>query len=292
MLMIAGAASAPSPAEAKSRKCDRVAKKGAAAARFVRSLRSGQTGCLRGVTYRADAGIKFTRPNVTLRSRPGKRATVVGRVWIARGANRVTIRNLNLDGRNPKDQASPVVNANRARFRNNDVTNRHTGICFVIGDDDYGHATGTVIRGNRIHGCGRLPATNHDHGIYVAHASRTKIVNNRIYRNADRGIQLYPDADHTLVKGNVISRNGQGIIFSGNSNHVSEHNLVQGNVIKNSMIRWNVDWNWRGDRVGSGNILRRNCIYGGVRDSGNGGIRTPFRGFVAHNNTTRKKRCD
>lgn len=291
-LLLAAAALLPAaPAAARAGVCDRVAGPGQGPKSFVRSLRAGETGCLRDGTYRAPAeGIKFARPGVTLRSRPGSRATVIGRLWIAAGADRVTIRGLRLDGRNPKDQASPVVNANGATFRNNDVTNHHTGICFLIGHQRFGRASGTVIRDNRIHHCGRLPATNHEHGIYVAYATGTRIVGNRIYRNADRGIQLYPDADRTLVSGNVIARNGQGLIFSGGSDDVSEHNVVKRNVIKKSNVRFNVEWNWRG-RVGEGNVLRRNCIFGGARDEGNGGIREPFLGFVARRNTTRKQRC-
>ena len=291
-LIITGASIAPAPAAAKSRSCDRTAPKGADPGSFVRSLRAGQTGCLRGGVYRASSkGIKFSRPKVTLRSRPGTRATVVGRLWIAKGANGVTVRGLKLDGTNPKRQASPVVNANNATFRYNDVTNGHTAICFLLGHDDFGRANGTLIRDNRIHDCGRLPATNHHHGIYVAFATGTKIVDNRIYRNADRGIQLYPDADRTLVAGNVISRNGQGIIFSGSSKNVSENNLVAGNVIKNSRLRFNVEWNWRNGNVGAGNLLTQNCIFGGVKDEGNGGIKTPFLGFAAQKNTISEARC-
>lgn len=291
-VLIVGDSLDPAPADAKSRGCDRTAGKGADPGAFVKSLRAGQTGCLQGRTYTASKdGVKFSRPNVTLTSRPGSRATLVGRVWIAEGANGVTVRNLKLDGRNAKNQASPVVNANKATFYNNEVTNRHTGICFLLGHDDFGRASGTVIRHNRIHDCGRLPATNHEHGIYVAFATGTKIIDNRIYRNANRGVQLYPDADRTLVTGNVISRNGQGIIFSGSSKNVSENNLVKGNVIKNSRLRFNVESNWLNGRVGGGNVLRGNCIFGGVKDEGNGGIKTPILGFAARNNTIRQSRC-
>ena len=72
-----------------------------------------------------------------------------------------------------------------------------------------------VIEGNRIHDCGELPAANHDHGIYVGNAAGRSIRDNWIYDNADRGIQLYPDADRTAITGNVIDGNGQGVIFGG-----------------------------------------------------------------------------
>ena len=292
LLFVVLDARAPSVAEAGVGYCDRSSSPRQSPQAFVESLRPGQTGCLRpGVHIAGRDGIKFSRPRVTLRSRGRGPATLVGRVWIARGANNVKIRDLVLDGRNPKGQASPTVNANRAVFRDNEVTNRHTAICFLLGHDDWGRASRTRILHNRIHDCGRLPATNYDHGIYVAFATRTVIHRNLIYNNADRGIQLYPDADGTLITDNVISGNGQGIIFSGTSKHVSSNNLVKRNIVANSALRYNIEWNWQGNQVGTGNVVRRNCIFGGAKDKGGGGIRAPYVGFVARDNRVRASRC-
>ena len=83
-----------------------------------------------------------------------------------------------------------------------DITNHHTGICMSLGSlDTYGRADRAMIRDNHIHDCGRMPATNYDHGIYVAAADDVVIRDNFIYDNADRGIQLYPDAQDTRVAG-------------------------------------------------------------------------------------------
>lgn len=292
LLLVILDARAPSVAEAGVGYCDRSSSPRQSPQAFVRSLRPGQTGCLRpGVHIAGRDGIKFSRPRVTLRSRGRGPAILVGRVWIARGANRVKIRDLVLDGRNPRDQASPVVNANRTVFRDNEITNRNTAICLLLGSDDYGRAVGTRILHNRIHDCGRLPATNHDHGIYVAFATRTVIQRNRIYDNADRGIQLYPDADGTLITDNVISGNGQGIIFSGTSKHVSSNNVVKRNIVKNSTLRFNIEYNWKGSHVGGGNVVKRNCIFGGAKDEGGGGIKAPYVGFAARDNRVRESRC-
>ena len=76
--------------------------------------------------------------------------------------------------------------------------------------DEYGRARGTVIERNRIHNCGQLPPTNHHHGIYVEASDGARITDNWIYDNADRGMQLFPDAQGTYIARNVIDGNGAG----------------------------------------------------------------------------------
>jgi parallel beta-helix repeat protein len=271
--------------------CDRVIKPRQNPVSFVRSIPAGRTGCLREGTRHASGWVRFSRPNVTLRSLPGQRAKLVGRIWIARGANGVTIRGLRLNGHNKERLPSPTVNANNVSFKGNGITNNHTATCFILGNRKYGRARGTLIENNRIHDCGKLPATNHQHGIYVAYARGTVIRGNTIYDNADRGVQLYPDADRSLITGNSIYGNGQGIIFAGDGIHTSQNNLVSGNVIKNSRLRFNVESSWSG-QIGTGNMVRGNCIFGGARDSISGGIQQPSVGFDARNNVIRKERCD
>ena len=262
--------------------CDQIAEPGPGARLFVASLSRGETGCLREGIHSASDVIELLSPAVTLTSYPGEQATLTGRLVITREADQATIENLTLDG-SPGDGPSPTVNAADVVFLGNDVTNRHTGICFVLGDDKYGEANGTLIENNRIHDCGRLPATNQDHGIYAAHASGTVIRNNLIYGNADRGIQLYPDADDSLVTDNVIDGNGEGVIISGNDESSSDDNLIEGNLITNSTIRYNVESNWPGP-IGSGNMVRGNCVFGGARGDSQGGIETPADGFEALDN--------
>jgi Right handed beta helix region/Polysaccharide lyase len=236
------------------------------AEKLVSSLSSGQTGCLRAGTYSTDNQVKVSKAGITLASYPGERARLKTRLWIAEGANGVTVQDLVLDGVNADDLPSPTVNANDAVFRNNEVTNEHTAICFDLGSRTYGRANRTLIEDNRIHDCGSLPATNHDHGIYVARADYTVIRDNLIYRNADRGIQLYPDAQHSTITGNVIDGNGQGILFAGDFGEASSNNLVENNLITNAQLRYNVEsWYPDGNPIGTGNIVRNNCIWGGER---------------------------
>jgi hypothetical protein len=262
----------------------------ATAQKLSDSLSPGQTGCLRGGTYNEDLRVGqggTAGSPVTIRSYPGERARVVGRLWVARGADYVTIAQLDLDGVNPQyNLPSPTVNSSNATFVDNDVTNEHTAICFNLGNGSYGRARNTVIARNRIHNCGKLPAANHDHGIYVAEADDTQIIGNVIYDNADRGVQLYPDAQRTVIRGNVIDGNGVGIIYSGDGGSASNDNVAEFNVITNSNQRNNVESFWPdGNPIGTGNVLRNNCVSGGVRDNGNGGIGAQI-GFTATANVT------
>jgi nitrous oxidase accessory protein NosD len=246
---------------ARSWRCDRTIGPDASAPRLVRGLQPGQTGCLRGGTYRGD--VTFRRPRVTLRAAPGARAKVTGRLWVASGADGVQVAGLLLDGRSPSGLPSPTVNADDARFTSNNITNAHTGICVLLGSG-WGRARRTVLRENRIHDCGRRPSTNQDHGVYVAEADDTLIVDNVIYDNADRGVQLYPDAQRTLIEGNIIDGNGEGIIFSGQGDLASRGTLVRNNIIANATSRADVEsWYASGGRRGADNVVRDNCIFGG-----------------------------
>ena len=244
--------------------CDRVASPGTdAALNLVNSLSAGQTGCLHAGTYTGPTTID--KP-VTLTSYPGERATLAGRMWVTSTAPGTVVTNLNLDGRNASLLPSPTVNADNTVFQRNDVSNSHTSICFNIGGSPtYRRAHNTLIDQNVIHDCGSLPPGNHDQGIYVDNADYTTITNNWIYRNADRGIQLYPDADHTVIRGNVIDSNGEGIIFSGGVEYgsytKSDDNTVTNNIITNSQVRQNLESSY-GQALGTGNLATNNCVWG------------------------------
>jgi hypothetical protein len=250
------------------------------------SLSPGRTGCLLAGTYRED--LKIARGGragapITLAAYPGQSARVVGRFWIARGSDYVTVRGLHLDGVNSDDLPSPTVNANDATFTGDDITDDHTGICFVIGSRPWGTAANTLITRSRIHDCGRLPSTNYDHGVYVQAATGTRIEWNLIYNNADRGVQLYPDAQRTTVDHNVIDGNGEGIIFSGANGYASSGSNVYDNLLTNSRIRHDAESWWPdGNPVGTNNLLHDNCVWAAAEspiDTSGGGFRA-YRNLV------------
>lgn len=267
------AAALASPASASAAECDKVASPGdGAAQRLVDSLTPGQTGCLHGGRYAEHVRINRTGTadgRITIRSFPGEQAELYGRLYVPDSANHITFEHLKLNGASTQlcGKAdcllpSPTVNGDDIVFQDNDVTNEHTTICFNLGNSGYGTARRVTIRRNRIHDCGQLPANNHEHGIYVTEAEDTQILDNVIYDNADRGIQLYPNADRTVIRGNVIDSNGVGIIFSGEGDSTSDGNIAENNIITNSNVRRNVE-SWWPSAVGTGNVARNNCIHGG-----------------------------
>jgi Right handed beta helix region len=258
------------------------------AQRLANSLLPGETGCLKGGTY--NGSLTVTRGGragepVRIQSEPGARAVLIGRVVIQPGADHVTLANLDLVGINAGLQPSPTILANDASLVGNDITNRHSpGDCVFVGGDG-NHVERTVILRNRIHNCGLIPLTNRHHGISVWSARDTEIVRNEIYDNADRGVQLYPDSQGTHAEYNTIDGNGVGVLIGGSSATTSNDNVIEHNLITNSESRDNVDANWPG-AVGAGNIVRENCISGGARDNGDGGIRPRMDGVAISNNLT------
>jgi parallel beta-helix repeat protein len=254
--------------------------------RLVDSLGRGQVGCLRSGTYAGDPQIRFRDPGRTLTAYPGEEATVRGRIRVDSQADGTVIEDLSLDGRNPERLLGPAIYADDVVLRGNDITNHHTAICVAVAREyDKPMPHDVLIAGNRIHDCGELPATNHHHGIYISNAVGTVVRNNWIYSNADRGVQLYPNADESIVTQNVIHGNGQGVIFGGGESSSADHNLVARNVITHSNLRYNVQAHWQGP-TGVGNVARENCVFGGARPA-NGGIERPHDGFVARGNRRR-----
>lgn len=261
-------------------------------ARLIALVGPGDVACISG-SYREDMTISSggtrTRP-LTVRSTPGHRARVRGRMWISNSANDVVIQDLNIDGRNLDggELPSPTVEGDRVRFIHNDITNHRHHICMILGSiHGFGVARNVVIDGNRFHDCGRRPANNHHHSLYLENATGTRIVNNVMWASADRGIQLYPNGDRSFISHNVMVGNGVGIIFSGNEGYASSRNRVVDNVITHARLRYNIEYWWPDHNpIGSGNTAARNCVFGGAW----GNIIDPQVGFTSNNNITANPR--
>lgn len=284
-LAAAAFACAPGPASAASG-CNRVASPSgndkaagteAAPFRTFKQLSSvlqpGQYGCLRGGTYDEDPTIRVSgtpAAPITITSYPGEWATLYGRLSVEDNVSRVIVQHMTLDGAGaPNDGSSklpsPTVHGDNVAFVSNEVTNRHTAICFAIGNESYGRAYNVEIVGNRIHDCGVLPPTNHQHGIYLHSPSGAQVTDNWIHDNADTGVNLFPNADGHYFARNVIHGNGDNISFAGRSKNgvceSSDNNLVENNVLSHPRVRKNIT-SWSSCGIdGIGNVLRRNCIF-------------------------------
>jgi parallel beta-helix repeat protein len=290
----------PEPSEQALRVCDRMAAPwGSNEAsgeprdpfrtprRLATSLRPGQTGCLRVGTYR-QTEVLVKRRAITLRSSPGERALWRGRVVLLGPRERLV--DLTLDGSyGPRDCGdcgtlpSPTINAPDAVVADSDISNPGSGIC--VHPREWGGRMPNRFRieRNRIHDCGRRPATEHDHGIYVADGRDGAIRDNVIFNNADRGIQLYPDARGTTVANNTVDGNGSGIVFSRRS----ARNTVRDNVFSNAVRRWNAE---SFNLTGRGNSFLGNCVRPGNPNdeyNENGGVALPRLVWQARNYSTR-----
>lgn len=243
-----------------------VAAQGHSVEGFSRSLSPGQTLCLSGVfesdSHRLLAAGTQTQP-VTITSAPGQRATIRGRLWIADGAHDLILDNLVLDGRNTQALASPTINGDRITLRRSDISTAHHQTCITVTDSaEWGTAEDTVIEQNRIHGCGQ----DRGRGVEVM-GTRTTIVDNIIYDNADAGIALLGRGG--TVARNVMNANGIGLLILGAKDHVVRDYHAYDNVITNSIQRAgsfgvNVGAQYQqGAPQGENNIIEHSCVYGG-----------------------------
>jgi chitodextrinase len=263
--------------------CDRVASPGQGTANaLLGALSSGQVGCLHGGVYTASSSnvLDVSKSNVTLTAYPGENPVLRGLVIVRNGANGVRLANLSIDG--PGGSNTIQIYGDDFVLEGSDITNSWRGrSCMMLGDGSAGTADRPVIRNNRFHECGSLSNGNQDHAIYAAHVVNGRISNNTFWDTAGYTVHLYPDAQgmtvsHNTIDGGSPSARG-GVIFGGDSNNASSGNVVEYNVIAYATT-FNVE-SWWGGPVGSGNIARYNCVYGG----GDGNI-APEKGFVATGN--------
>ena len=243
--------------------------------RLVRSLRPGQVGCLMPGRYRHRGVVRLDRARTTIRSLGRPRATIDGALWVLAGARGARIAGLRLTSHDPEFAIPLKIQADEMELVGNDITASRSISCVLVGSDRT--VSGLLIEDNRIHHCGRTGKK--DHLIYMAQSRNAVIRRNLLVDN--RGgwaVHLYPNADGTLVEGNVIDSNQGGVIFAGSGGgEISEGNLVRANVITNSSPRWNLESSWSGGPAGRGNAASQNCLFstGPGAPSGLG----PDRGF-------------
>jgi Right handed beta helix region len=249
--------------------------------RLLRSLRRGRTGCLLAGTYRYSGVAHLRRPNTTLRSDRGTRARVDGTIWVDARARGAQVSGLSLTTHDRTFSIPLKVQADDVTITGNLITAARNEICVLIGSDRQAH--GTFVEHNHISHCGRRGKLNHL--LYLFH-TRGAVVRDNVLTSNPGGwaVQLYSDADGTLIERNVIDGNYGGVVIAGNGHgETSDGNVVRDNAITFSRRRGNVEGSWSGGPTGTGNSVYRNCLYthGPYRPSGLG----PAEGFSASSNT-------
>ena len=241
------------------------------AQKLADSLSAGQTGCLRAGTYESSGyvlrfghGGSSSAP-LRIQSYPDERARLLGTVYIPQGSNNVVLSGLDLEGTGY--QNSIQIHSADDVIEDSNITNLRRGeSCVMLGSNaGYGAATRPVLRRNFFHDCGSPAHTYKDHHIYAQNVDGGEVVDNVFVNPAAHGIQFYPNARGMRFHHNVLDQ-GDGIraaiIFAGEGSLASVNNIVEYNVVTYSS-QYNITYYW-GSAVGSGNVARNNCTYGGA----------------------------
>jgi hypothetical protein len=248
---------------------------------LVNHLAFGETGCLTG-TF--NEGVTISAAGVTLASVPGQRARLVGGVRLNVTANRVTVRDFDVDGYGFAYSTFRIIGADQVSVINMDITNRnypngtsnYNAICLLAGagatfetDPSY-TVWDLLIEGSRIHNCGD---DAHEHAIYLETTRNAIVRDSYLYGNNGYGVSMYPDAQGSLIEHNVIDGNSRAgranLTFSGEAAggeyakpHGSDNNTVLYNVISNAVTRYNVDSYYpTGSISPSNNRVGSNCVW-------------------------------
>ena len=181
---------------------------------------------------------------MTITSYPGERATLKGRLRITDSANFVTVESLDLDGRDAANLPSPSVYGDDVVFRDNDVTDYHTGDLLPARVETSTAArSGPRSSATASTTAGVLPAQNHHHGIYIEASDDARILTTGSTTTPTGACRCSPTRRARYIARNVIDGNGQGVSFA----RESANNVVEHNVISNSVLRWNIeDWELSG----------------------------------------------
>ena len=187
---------------------------------------------------------------VVIQSSGAPRASVRAQAWLQEASHDITFTDLNFIG-TPNDVGASmlIIDGDRIVFRNNEITYVN-GICVDVGNmDGQGGAVGDpaddfVLDRNRIHNCGTSRPMNDLgasglHGVYIQNTNHALVTNNVIFDNMNRGVQLYPLAQNTLVEFNVLDGNSSNLNMGGYEpeNRFSDNNVARNNIITNALLK-------------------------------------------------------
>lgn len=217
-------------------------------------------------------------PNVTLQSAPGSRARLNGRIWIKNTADGVAFKDVDVDGTTGSNAWAILVHADNVTLYGLDVTNRKAqngtyAICILAGQG-FEQAPANIawyltVDHVRSHHCGD---DNHEHGLYLESTRYARIVDSAFWGSPGAGVQMYPDAQNTLVEYSVLDGNSlaskTNLIFAGEqaggeyaNSYASSNNIVERSIITNAVTRYNVDAYYPASNpLPAGNEVRFSCV--------------------------------
>lgn len=261
-------------------------------------LDAGQDGCLKdGANFVLGGGEAITSaagnagsPKILRPATPGARATITSTTgfWVRPAAHDLVLRDLDIRRKTGKGSGSLfMVDGDRITLDGLDLT-YPSNICLDVGGDpragDVDAAEDFVLQRSRVHDCGSdygPPHFQNDsgvHGIYMqfirdgadADGYGAIVEDNLVYRNHNRGIQLYPDTDDALIQYNVLYANGANLNLGSEGAIASQRNLVTNNIVSDSRLDAYLDDGFVGDTaevhgnyaigVDTGNHVDGNCV--------------------------------
>lgn len=246
---------------------------GGTLAAFVAHLQPGDVGCAEGTFAE---GFVASNPGWTLR---GPR--ILGSLHLTSTANDVTLEDVYVNNRAVTKAWAVLVQGDRVTLRRVEVTNgnkpgsKTDGICVLAGfgfeQDSANTAVNLLVERSRLHNCGD---DSHEHGIYLESTRNAIVRDSYLYGSGGEGVQLYPDAQGSLIEHNVVDGNSRdykaNIMLAGErkrgeyrSPHGSSNNRIVFNILTFPETRYNVDSYYpRGSLPPIGNEVAFNCAFG------------------------------
>ena len=262
-------------------------------AKLASTLAPGQTGCLpSGASFgkrEVITAVGTRTSRITIRTEPGgARATLSDGVETTQATRFLTLTNLAITARddspNRNVSGTVVLRGYSTALTRSDVgpgTLKEIGRSCILLD----HAGSPLIDGNVLHECNGASPGQYAAGVLASTSVGARILNNVIYGNvAGDAIALSPNAQVSRARFNLMVDNLGGIYFGGDPKVASRDTLVEQNVIMRSG-RFDVHSAYAANSpVGSGNVVRRNCLWspGAVTAAGAGFRMVANRKVSAH----------
>ncbi len=249
--------------------------------RLAATLAPGQTGCLpSGASFAAREVITAvgTRAGrITITTAPGgARAILSDGIETTQATRFLTLANLVVgavdNSANRNVPGTVILRGYSTALTGSDVgpgTLKEAGRSCVVLD----HAGSALIDGNVLHECNGASPGLYGAGVLASISVGARVLDNVIYGNVGGdAIAFSPNAQLSRARQNLIVDNLGGIYFGGDAKVASRDTLVEQNVITRSS-RFDVHSAYGSNSpVGTGNLVRRNCIWspGAVAAAGPG----------------------